>query len=175
MNKRSKNQRYDDPTAFKLQFPAIRKQESAATLLSKLETETAYKMGKITASVALTRGGYFMSIHGKDRYPTWDEIVWLRYNLLPDSAVMALILPNLDAYINVDGQAQEFVFTMEQKAWSILPLPTCPTCGNNMIVKHDEYASAKAICKACDQQQTIDLATWNEEHGHGFNGKKVEV
>lgn len=170
MGKRSKHPIYDDPSAFKKQFPVIRETDEAGTNMREVAPETTYKMGKLTAVVSLTPMGYFMSVHGKDCYPTWDEMVWLRYNLIPDAAVMALILPNLDKYINIDGMHHQFVFTMEQKSWALVKLPECPTCQRQMELKHTEYAEAEFICK-CGDTTMLDLSTWNEENGSGFKAK----
>lgn len=165
--KHSKHPAYDDPTAFKKQFPTIREATEYISGMSVLGEVKVFKMGKLKAIVTLTPMGYHFAIHGKDCYPTWDEIVWLRYNLIPDAAIMAMILPNLDSYINQDDNNFKFVFTMEQKEWSIHPLPVCEKCGKDMQMKHYEYAIAKGVCK-CGFESTVDLSGWNERHGHGL-------
>lgn len=178
MNKKiSKHTHYDDPTAFSKQFPRIEPTDGG-TAMSVLigVVEQRYKMGPIRAIVAPPaedRLFYFMSIHGRDRYPTWDEIVWLRYNLIPDAAVMSLLLPNLNSYINQDGTAHKFVFTMEQKGWALDPEPTCELCGSRARLLDTSGLLATFDCPHdCDARFTINMATWNEEHGNGFHGKR---
>jgi hypothetical protein len=45
--------------------------------------------------------GWHLSIAHPSRYPTWDEIAEARYRLIPDAAVMALILPPIGEYVNL--------------------------------------------------------------------------
>lgn len=112
--------------------------------------------------------GYFLSIHGRDRYPTWDEIVWLRYNLIPDAARMALILPNLNSYINQEDTAFKFVFTMEQQGWAVDPPPQCEAGHGAMEITGVQIVTGLAVCPVCGASMEIDLRTWNERHGNGF-------
>ena len=44
---------------------------------------------------------WHISISHPHRYPTWDEIKRARYDLLPDSVTMAMILPPKGEYVNV--------------------------------------------------------------------------
>lgn len=44
---------------------------------------------------------YHMSIAHRSRYPTWDEIKYARYHLLPDNITMAMLLPPTDQYVNL--------------------------------------------------------------------------
>ncbi|MBK8035322.1 MAG: hypothetical protein IPK17_38620 [Chloroflexi bacterium] len=175
-NKISKHPHYDDPTAFGKHFPRIEKTEggtAASVLLGA--PEQRYKMGAIRAVVAPPtpeRPFYFMSIHGRDRYPTWDEVVWLRYNLIPDAAVMALLLPNLNGYINKEDDDRKYVFTMEQVRWSIDPPVLCERCGDMMMSDGIALTTAVFRCEACAEKRTIDVANWNEEHGNGFLARR---
>lgn len=177
-NKVSKHPRYDDPSAFKKRFPRIERVGGVTTAAAKLLTvnEQHFKMGSIRAGLIVPGGaapGYFLSVHGRDRYPTWDEIVWLRYNLIPDAAVMALLLPNLDSYINHEGTAHKFVFTLEQKGWALAPEPRCEICGG--VAHNVETAGTLGVfvcLRDCDVRFTIDMATWNEQHGSGLLTKR---
>lgn len=61
-----------------------------------------YRMGQCNIIVGSTPGsGWHLSISHPDRYPTWDEIASARYHLIPDKAVMAMLLPPTDQYINL--------------------------------------------------------------------------
>ncbi len=179
MTKRSKHPRYDDPTAFSKRFPRIEARGSGGTLLGKAGAdERSYKMGPIHATITAPSAqpfvpGYIMSVHGRDRYPTWDEVVWLRYNLLPDAARMGMILPNLNNYINQEGTAFRYVFTMEQTGWALDPAPTCPACGRELDLTEIAGTLGGYAC-TCGAAGTIDLAIWNEQHGNGFLAKEKE-
>ncbi len=62
----------------------------------------AYRMGELSILVAKELGhGWHVSIAHPDRYPTWDEIVHIRYTLLPDEVTMAMLLPPKAEYINI--------------------------------------------------------------------------
>jgi len=45
--------------------------------------------------------GWHMSISCRDRYPTWDEIKQVRYELMPKDIDIGMILPAEDDYINI--------------------------------------------------------------------------
>jgi hypothetical protein len=51
--------------------------------------------------VAVEGGRWHLSIAHPNRYPTWDEIREARYALVPDSVVMAMLLPPKGQYVNV--------------------------------------------------------------------------
>jgi hypothetical protein len=44
---------------------------------------------------------WHLSISHPDRYPTWDEIADVRYELVPDAITMAMLLPPRGQYVNV--------------------------------------------------------------------------
>ncbi len=178
MSKRSQHPRYDDPTAFGQQFPAIVPDATVQTaVMAALEVqEQGYKMGEVKATVSLIAAGYFMTVRCKRRYPSWDEIVWLRYHLIPDAAVMSLVLPNLDNYINLEGTTEKNVFTMEQKGWALRPVPVCQNCDApeiDFLVTNGLWLTFK--CKVCGYQFDVDAKHWNEEHGHGLLAKETET
>lgn len=62
-----------------------------------------YKAGKlqIIISPPYQKMGYHMSISHPERYPTWDEIVYYRYRLLPENITMVMYLPPLSQYVNL--------------------------------------------------------------------------
>jgi hypothetical protein len=100
------------PDAFSKQFPVIR--EVAAPVGSGRPIQ-CYKMGKLRIAIMPEHEGmpFVASISHNSRYPEWDEMVWVRYELCPGDVDMAMILPPLDEYINyADGRAK-FMFTME--------------------------------------------------------------
>jgi hypothetical protein len=61
----------------------------------------AYKMGPCRILVSRQRAGWHLTISRPDRLPTWEEVRDARYALLPDEAVMALLLPPRGEYVNV--------------------------------------------------------------------------
>ena len=61
----------------------------------------AFKVGGCQALVSQQRVGWHLSISRPDRLPTWEEVRDARYALVPDEAVMALLLPPRDEYVNV--------------------------------------------------------------------------
>jgi hypothetical protein len=44
---------------------------------------------------------WHLSVSHPDRYPTWDEIADVRYELVPDEVTMALLLPPRGEYVNL--------------------------------------------------------------------------
>ncbi len=162
MNKKSKHPTYDDPSAFKQQFPRIVevKDGSMTTVAALAAVTKIYTMGKckIILHQADAQMGWFMSVQRTERY-----------NLIPDAAIMSLVLPNLNNYINHEGSNFKNVFTMEQKGWAIDPRPM--HCGQEMVIDTSTQDCHGAIveCKTCHYSFQIDFATWNEKHGNGFN------
>ncbi len=96
------------PTATRRNFPKIEKRSTPDSLLmfqalGQLERDfTVYMMGRVQIFLGIDDGGkHHLSIAHPKRYPTWDEIVHIRYELIPDNVTMALILPSMAEYINV--------------------------------------------------------------------------
>lgn len=172
MVKLSKHPIYDDPSAFSKRFPRIERLAGAGSLLGAYTPEVAVKMGPIRANVATPtddRPFYFMSVHGRTRLPEWDEVVWLRYNLIPDAAVMTLILPNLNSYINQEDTAHKYVFTLEQTRWALDPEPKCKQCGGALTPREVRPTSAMFTCADLTHAPVeVDFTTWNETHGNGL-------
>lgn len=180
----SKHSHYDDPSAFykARNFAKIVETEprddDSNTMRRYYPSSKFYTMGKLFITVHDgsdgPEEGYFLSVAGKDAYPTWDEIVWIRYNLIPDAVLMTLLLPNLNAYLNIENDHYKFVFTMEQKGWAIDPIPSCPDCHKKMRQSSWIENFMEFECSDCDNRQMIDPKTWNEEHGNGFLGKQED-
>jgi len=70
----------------------------------------AFRMGECSIFVGTIREednhdfvGWHISISHPSRYPTWDEVAYARYQLVPDNVVMAMILPPRSEYINIDA------------------------------------------------------------------------
>lgn len=178
MNKRSKHIRYDDPSAFRQRFPRIIAVEDGSMVapLGAMMAVKIYTMGKckIILHAADENAFWFMSIRRNDRYPSWDEIVWARYNLIPDAALMSLLLPNLNAYINQEDSEYKNVFTMEQKGWALNPFPT--HCDKPMVIESQAQTQTAATfyCEVCRTEMLINFNTWNELHGNGFRAGVVK-
>lgn len=61
-----------------------------------------FKMGKVNILVGWSpEFGWHISISHPERYPTWDEVAKVRYELVPDEVVMGMILPSKADYINI--------------------------------------------------------------------------
>jgi hypothetical protein len=45
-------------------------------------------------------GRIHMSISHPSRYPTWDEMAAIRYHLIKERVIMAMLAPPLDEYVN---------------------------------------------------------------------------
>ena len=51
--------------------------------------------------VSIDHGKWHLSISHRHRYPTWDEIKFARYEFLPGSKTIAMILPPTNEYVNL--------------------------------------------------------------------------
>lgn len=62
-----------------------------------------YTMGQLTVFVSPPTGdmGWHMSISHPKRYPTWDEVAYARYELIPNEARMVMALPPKEEYISI--------------------------------------------------------------------------
>lgn len=73
----------------------------------------AFRMGKLLAIVSycevdettpigliVPQKRWRLSVSHPDRYPTWDELKYLRYKLMPDVKTMAFFLPAADEYVD---------------------------------------------------------------------------
>lgn len=56
---------------------------------------------KCNIFVGVETGKWHMSIAHPHRYPTWQEIMGARYELVPDDVTMAMLLPPRRQYVNV--------------------------------------------------------------------------
>lgn len=174
MSKKSKHPTYDDPSAFRQQFPRINEVTSGDWIspVSRLGTVKYFAMGKckVVLREADETQGWFMAVRRNDRYASWDEMVWLRYNLIPDAAIMSLLLPNLNSYINMEDNEYKFVFTMEQKLWALDPRPRCCGFDMNLDETNQSWVTATFTCSRCGKSQIVDCNTWNEQHSNGLKG-----
>lgn len=76
----------------------------------------AYKAGKLNIlHTHDERLGHILSIAHPDRYPTWDEVAYIRYALIPDEVTMAMLLPSRKDYINIHNYC--FILN-EFREWS---------------------------------------------------------
>ncbi len=60
-----------------------------------------YEEGKLTVMISKDAGMWHMSISHPGRYPTFDEIRDARYKYLPNEAMIAMLFPPKEQYINV--------------------------------------------------------------------------
>lgn len=67
-----------------------------------------YRMGKVSILIHRDEAGYHLSLTGQTRYPTWDEVAKVRYELIPDECYMVMVLPPSSEYVNI----HEFVFQL---------------------------------------------------------------
>lgn len=77
------------------------KQNEATRLL--LETDAIfYRMGNLHITIGTMPNGLkHLSASTRSRYPTWDELHYVRYNLLPQIDYMALMFPPEAEYVNL--------------------------------------------------------------------------
>lgn len=53
--------------------------------------------------------GWHLSISHPARLPTWEELSEARYRLIPDSAIMAMVLPSREHYVNINPNVLQLV------------------------------------------------------------------
>jgi hypothetical protein len=63
----------------------------------------AYSLGECSVIITWEEGRWHLSIAHPRRYPHWDEICEARYRLVPDDVYMAMVLPPLRGYININN------------------------------------------------------------------------
>ena len=62
----------------------------------------AYRLGECNILVGRSKqAGWHISVAHPDRYPTWDEIKYARYKLLPQGLTMAMYLPPQEELIDL--------------------------------------------------------------------------
>lgn len=61
----------------------------------------AYRMGGCYSICSQQKVGWHLSVSRDDRLPSWEEVRDARYELIPDEATMALLLPPRSEYVNV--------------------------------------------------------------------------
>jgi hypothetical protein len=57
-----------------------------------------------------------ISLDARGRYPTWDEIKFARYRLLPHDKTFALFLPPPDLYCDVGGNVMQVLEVVGEQA-----------------------------------------------------------
>lgn len=64
-----------------------------------------YRAGKfqiiVSPPYAAAGLGWHMSISHLERYPSWDEIAFYRYKMLPGDITMVMYLPPIEEYVNI--------------------------------------------------------------------------
>ena len=61
----------------------------------------AFRRGKCNIMISDVDGIWHLSISTPDRLPTWEMVKKVRYDLLPDKATMAMLLPPKAQYVDV--------------------------------------------------------------------------
>lgn len=61
----------------------------------------AFVMSGCRILVSQQRVGWHLSISREDRLPSWEDVRDARYALIPDEAVIVMLLPPRDEYVNV--------------------------------------------------------------------------
>jgi hypothetical protein len=80
----------------------LRELEIPADVRALLEPGSrTYMMGACRIIVSQQRAGWHLSISRAKRLPSWEDVRDARYALIPDEALMALLLPPRDEYVNV--------------------------------------------------------------------------
>jgi len=115
MQKRKRIERVGHPDAMKKKWKPIVENDDALTLSAKIRPTVGYSMGDlyICYSPEFNSMPAIMQVSHPKRLPTWDEIVWIRYNVCPDIEDMACILPPLGEYINYSDGRPKYTMTME--------------------------------------------------------------
>jgi hypothetical protein len=70
-------------------------------LKSPLESAKAYRVGDCTLMVGQENGLWHISIANQKRYPSWDELKFVRYRFCPDDITMVMILPPKSDYVDL--------------------------------------------------------------------------
>ena len=65
------------------------------------ERARVFRMGECAIILTREYGKWHLSISCKNRFPTWQEIHQARYDLIPNEAMMAMILPPKEQYVNL--------------------------------------------------------------------------
>lgn len=106
-----------EPDAFKKahKFPEILPCDDALTQNAKIRPEIGFSMGQlyIAYSPELASFPALLCVNHPNRLPTWDEIVWIRYQVCPEIEAFACILPALEDYINFDSGRAKYTMTLE--------------------------------------------------------------
>jgi len=64
----------------------------------------AFDFGECLVLLSLDGGRWHISISHPHRHPSWDEIKTVRYRLGGPDLVFAMVLPEVDRYVNVPEQ-----------------------------------------------------------------------
>ena len=109
--------RVSEPDAFKRahKFPEIIPCDDARTENANIRPEIGYAMGQIYIAYAPEFVSFpaLLVVNHPNRLPTWDEIVWIRYQVCPEVESFGLILPALEEYINYDSGRAKYTMTLE--------------------------------------------------------------
>lgn len=95
-------------------LPAIKRDRKAEHNLRRMfpdaELVRIYSMGECSIVYTIQReDGHHLSIAHPNRYPTWEEIAKVRYEICPDDCFMALLLPSIHEYVNIHEYCMQVV------------------------------------------------------------------
>jgi hypothetical protein len=93
------------PDAFDILFPQIVEVPTLEPRIEDRDDCRYFRMGELEIiyyEPTQIDPSFNLGISHPSRYPTWDEMVWIRYNLAPKNITMALILPPLAQYTNFE-------------------------------------------------------------------------
>lgn len=113
--KEKKPVKVKEPDAFKKNFLPIVEDDRGLTMVAKVRPTKGYSMGALYISYSPPLGTLpaMLMVNHPHRLPTWDELVWIRYQVCPEIEYMACILPPLDQYINYSDGRPKYTMTME--------------------------------------------------------------
>lgn len=82
--------------------PKIKEIPTPPLIKAMLEPDAkTYEMEGLRIIIGTVDGKYHMSVSHEHRYPTWDEMTYLRYALIPNERTMAMIMPPKEEYVNL--------------------------------------------------------------------------
>lgn len=75
--------------------------ERLPTILPTGQFARHFQKGELKILMTKDEGRCHISVSHPDRYPTWDELKEIRYDLGPKQKPMAIVLPPQSAYVNI--------------------------------------------------------------------------
>ena len=79
----------------------IKELDASEYLPPEVSGARVFRAGRCGVILGREVGRWHISISHPNRYPTWDEIRYIRYALVPDEAFMGMLLPRKKDYVNL--------------------------------------------------------------------------